>query len=54
MLIYVAISGDRNVIKKETEKILKCEDLKIGIQRTWNLKTKVISVKAGEIGTISN
>jgi hypothetical protein len=24
-LIDVAISGDRNVIKKETEKILKCE-----------------------------
>jgi len=27
MLIDVAISGDRNVIKKETEKILKYEDL---------------------------
>jgi hypothetical protein len=27
MLIDVAISGDRNVIKKETEKILKYKDL---------------------------
>jgi hypothetical protein len=26
MLIDVAISGDRNVIKKEAEKILKCKD----------------------------
>ena len=28
MLIDVAISGDRNVIKKEVEKILKYEDFK--------------------------
>ena len=42
MLIDVAISGDRNVIKKETEKILKYKDLTIEIQRMWNVKTKVI------------
>jgi hypothetical protein len=29
MLIDVAISGDRNVIKKEVEKILKYKDLTI-------------------------
>ena len=29
MLIDVAISGDRNVIKKEAEKILKYKDLTI-------------------------
>jgi hypothetical protein len=29
----VAISGVRNVIKKEAEKILKCKDLTIEIQR---------------------
>ena len=33
MLIDVAISGDRNVIKKEAEKILKYKDLKTEIQR---------------------
>ena len=42
MLIEVAISGDRNVIKKEAEKILKYKDLTIQIQRMWNVKTKVI------------
>jgi hypothetical protein len=31
MLIDVAVSGDRNVIKKEAEKILKYEDLTIEI-----------------------
>ena len=32
MLIDAAISGDRNVIKKEAEKILKYKDLTIEIQ----------------------
>jgi hypothetical protein len=38
MLIDVAISGDRNVINKEAEKILKYKDLTIEIQRMWNVK----------------
>jgi hypothetical protein len=53
MLIDVAISGDRNVIKKETEKILKYKNLTIEIQRMWNVKTRVISVIIGATGTIS-
>ena len=53
MLIDVAISEDRNVIKKEAEKILKYKDLTIEIQRMWNVKTKVIPVIIGTTGTIS-
>ena len=53
MLIDVAISGDRNVIKKGAEKILKYKDFTIEIQRMWNVKTKVISVIIGCTGTIS-
>jgi len=53
MLIDVAISGDRNVIKKEPEKILKYKDLTIEIQCMWNVKTKVIPVIIGATGTIS-
>jgi len=49
MLIDVAISGHRNVIKKEAEKILKYKDLTIEIQRMWNVKTKVIPVIRGAI-----
>ena len=52
MLIDVAISGDRNVIKKEAEMILKYKDLTIEIQRMWNVKTKVILVIVGATGTI--
>ena len=53
MLIDVAISGDRNVIKKEAEKILKYKDLTIEIQHMWNVKTNVIPVIIGATGTIS-
>ena len=53
MLIDVAVSGDRNVIKKEAEKILKYKDLTIEIQCMWNVKTKVTPVIIGATGTIS-
>jgi hypothetical protein len=53
MLIHVAISGDRNVIRKEAEKILKYEELIIQIQRMWNVKIKVIPIIIGATGTIS-
>jgi len=36
----VAIRGDRNVIKKGAEKILKYKKLIIEIQRMWNVKAK--------------
>ena len=53
MLIDVAISGDRNVIKKEAEKILKYKVLTIETKRMWNVKTKVIPVIIGATGAIS-
>jgi len=53
MLIDVAMSGDRNVIKKEAEKVLKYKDLTTEIQRMWNVKTKVIAVIIGATGTVS-
>jgi len=53
MLIGVAISGGRNVIKKDAKKILKYKDLTTEIQRMWNAKTKVIPVIIEATGTIS-
>ena len=38
MLIDAANPGDRTVINKEAEKILKYKDLKIEIQHMWNVK----------------
>ena len=53
IIINVAISGDRNVIKKEAEKILKYKDLTVEIQSIWNVKEKVIPVIIRATGTIS-
>ena len=53
MLIDVAMLGDRNVIRKETENILKYKDLTMEVQRMWNVKTNVIPVIIGATGTVS-
>ena len=53
MLIGVAISGDRNVMKKEAKKITKYKGLKTETQRMWNVKTNVLPVIIGATGTIS-
>ena len=53
MLIDVAISGDRNVFKKEAEKILMYKDLTIEIQSMWKVKTRVTPVIIVATGTIS-
>jgi hypothetical protein len=44
MLIDVSVPGDKNVIKREIQKLSKYKDLIIEIQRMWNLKAKVIPV----------
>jgi hypothetical protein len=53
MLIDVAISGVRNVIRKEAERILKYKDLTIEIEYMWNVKTNIIPVIKWATGTIS-
>ena len=52
IIIDFTISGDRNVIKKEAEKIVKYKDITIEIQRMWNVKTKVIPVIIEATGTV--
>jgi hypothetical protein len=53
MLIDAAISEDRNVIKKDAEKILKYKDLITEIQCMWNVRADVIPIITGATGTIS-
>jgi len=43
----VAISGDRNVIKKAAEMALKYKDLILELHRMWNVKAEVIPVIIG-------
>jgi hypothetical protein len=53
MVIDIAVSGDRNVVKKEAEKILKYKVLTIEIQRMWGIISQMIPVITVSIGTIS-
>ena len=53
MLVYVAISGEKNVVKKETERILKYKNLVIETHRMCNVKINVIPVIIGAKGTVS-
>jgi hypothetical protein len=53
MLIHVPISGDKNVINREAEKILKYKYLTLETQCMWNVKANVIPVTTGATGTIS-
>jgi len=51
VLIDAAISGDRNVIKKEAERIIKYKNLTRDSQHMWNVNTKVIPIIIGANGT---
>jgi hypothetical protein len=53
MLIEVAISVDRNGVKRAAENILIYKNLKIETRCTWNVKAKMIPVIIGATGTIS-
>jgi hypothetical protein len=53
MLIYV-IPGDRNVMKKEAEKILKYKNLITEIKQMSNVQATVISIIRGATGTIAH
>ena len=49
-----AVTGHRNVIKREAEKILKYKDLETEIQHMWDVTTKVIPVITGRLEPFQN
>ena len=51
-VIDVAVPIDRRVVEKEQEKIDKYQDLAREIRRLWKVKTKVIPVVIGALGTV--
>jgi len=52
LLIDVAISDDSNFNTKETEKLSKHEDPENGVSRMWEVRTKIVPVIIGPLGTI--
>jgi hypothetical protein len=52
-ILDISVPMDCNVVKKSVEKISKYKNLEIEIRRMWNMKTSVIPVIVGALGTIS-
>jgi hypothetical protein len=52
MLMDAAITGDRNVIKRDAEKILKYKNLTTELQCMWNVTAKLIRGTIEATGTI--
>ena len=52
-IIDFAIPGDQNIAIKEQEKTDKYQDLRIELQKVWNVKVVVIPVIIGALGTMS-
>ena len=54
-IIDIAVPEDGNIRKKEREKIEKYEDLRIELQRLWNLrKVEVVPVVIGALGATTS
>ena len=51
-LIDMTVPSDKNITLKEIEKKSKYKDLEVEIQRMWQMKTKVIPVVVGALGTV--
>ena len=52
-LIDVAIQGNSRIDQKKLEKITKCQELKIELERLWQKKATVVSVVIGALEAIS-
>ena len=51
-LIDMTVPSDRKIALKEIEKKRKYKDLELEIQRMWHMKTIVIPVVVGALGTV--
>ena len=52
-VVDVAIPGDFRVVDKETEKVIKYQNLALELNRMWQCKTRVIPIVVGVLGTKS-
>ena len=52
-LIDMSFPSDKNIALKEIEEKSKYKDLELEIQRIWQMKTEVIPVVVGALGTIN-
>ena len=50
-IIDVAVPNDHNIRAKEQDKVEKYQDLRLEIQRLWNVKAQVVPVVIGALGS---
>ena len=51
-IIDSAVTGDSRIEEKEEDKIEKYQDLRVELQKIWNVKVKIISLVVGYLGAI--
>ena len=51
-VIDFAVSGDSRIVEKEKEKIEKYQDLRIELQKIWNVRMKIIPLVVDSLGAI--
>jgi hypothetical protein len=54
LLIDVDIPDDSNINTEEIERLNKYKDLEIAVSRMWKVRTKIVPVTTGALGTIKN
>jgi len=52
LLIDIATPIDSNVNTNETEQLNKCKDLENEASRMWKVRTKIVLVTVGALGTV--
>jgi hypothetical protein len=52
LLIHITIPDYSNVNTKETEKLISFKDHEIKVIRVWKMRTKIVPVIIGALGTI--
>ena len=52
--IDIAVPNDSGILEKEKEKIEKYQDLRREIAKLWSIKTSVIPIVVGTLGTVTN
>ena len=53
-IIDIAVSNDSGIFEKEKEKIEKYQDLRREIAKLWSIKTSVVPIVVGALGTVTN
>ena len=49
----IAVPGDQNIKVKELEKITKYQDIRLRVQKLWDVNATVIPIVVGALGTVS-